>query len=190
MAHQQDANHHIFNNHLEDFTQYRGELINSDQIKDFNFQNKKIAIIGVDQHIVSELHQLCQIADSIMVYQIKPQFILPRTERLLNKLIQHPLIAKNRRLFSNRIKSILALRFLEDQVPNHWLRHLLSPNTAIQNKIFLKSDHYYTALQQPNCILNTWPIIKIQNHTITALDDHSFECDVIIRSELSKKDKA
>ncbi|MCL6236065.1 flavoprotein [Acinetobacter sp. ANC 5579] len=183
MANKQDATHHIFNNHLEDFEHFRGTIIRSEQIKDYDFKKQKIAIIGIDQHVVSELHHLCQVADNIMVYQIKPQFVLPRTERLLNKLIQHPLIAKNRRLFSNRIKSILAIRFLEDQVPNHWLRHLLSPNTAIQNKTFLKSDHYYAALQQPNCILNTWPIAKIQSNSITALDEHTFECDVIVRSE-------
>ena len=186
MANKQDATHHIFNNTAEDLEHFQGTIVSSEQIKSYDFKDQKIAIIGIDQHIVSELHHLCQIADNIMVYQIKPQFVLPRTERLLNKLIQHPLIAKNRRLFTNRVKSILALRFLEDQVPNHWLRHLLSPNTAIQNKVFLKSDHYYAALQQPNCILNTWPIIKIQDFKITALDDHTYECDLIIHCNNSK----
>ena len=69
------------------------------------------------------------------VFQITPHFILPHSQMGTHKLITHPLI-KNRRLFNNRVKSILALRFLETQVNEPWLKRLLTPNTATTKKYF------------------------------------------------------
>lgn len=176
----QDAPPCLFRNTAEDFQAFQGTLVQSKEIKDFNFTDKNVAIISIDQHSAALLSNVCDQAAQVAVFQIHPHFILPKTERFMQKLIQHPLLIKNRRLFNNRIKSLLALRFLEDQVKDTWLKLLLMPNTAIQNKVFLKADHYYASLQRSNCTLVTWPIVKIHNHGIQAINGHIYDCDVIV----------
>ncbi|MEN3979976.1 flavoprotein [Acinetobacter sp. CWB-B33] len=177
---QKDAPCPVFKNLPEDYAEFQGDLIQSDEIKQMNFMGKNVAIINIDQNSASLLSELCDQASQVAVFQIHPHFVLPKSERFTHKLIQHPLFAKNRRLFNNRIKSLLALRFLEDQVKDTWLKHLLMPNTAIQNKVFLKADHYYASLQRANCTLVTWPIVKIHSHGIQAVTGHIYACDCII----------
>ena len=95
-------------------------------------------------------------------------------------MISHPLIIKNRRLFNNRVKSLLAIRYLDSQVQEQWLKRQLMPNSAAENKVFLKSDTYYTALQRQNCKLMTWPIVKITNHAVQSMEGVEHLADVII----------
>ncbi|RKG34017.1 NAD(P)/FAD-dependent oxidoreductase [Acinetobacter tianfuensis] len=175
-----DTGHQAFKNELIDFTAFKGVLLSSKEVKDFDFNQKNVALIGIDQDTATHLNSICDQAQQVAVFQLRPHFVLPKTERFIHKLIQHPLVIKNRRLFNNRIKSLLALRFLEDQVKDTWLRHLLMPNTANQNKVFLKSDSYYAALQRPNCTLVTWPIMKIHASDVQAINEHLYQCDVII----------
>lgn len=99
-----------------------------------------------------------------------------------NKLITHPLIIKNRRLFNNRVKSLLALRFLDTQVSETWLKRLLTPNMATAKKVFFKSDSYYAALQKSNCKLQTWPIVKVNHKSIHSMDGIEQPVDIIIRA--------
>ncbi|WP_374664187.1 flavoprotein [Acinetobacter sp.] len=170
----------VFKNTLQDYAEFEGELIQSSHIKQTDFTGKHVAIIDIDQSSASALSEICNQANQVAVFQIYPHFVLPKTERLTHKLIQHPLFAKNRRLFNNRIKSLLALRFLEDQVKDTWLKHLLMPNTADQHKTFLKADLYYASLQRANCTLVTWPIVKIHGNGIQAVNGHLYTCDCII----------
>lgn len=175
-----DKGHPSFKNELADFMAFKGVLLSSKEIKGYDFSHKNVAIIGIDQDTAAHLNQICDHAQQIAVFQLNPHFVLPKTDRFIHKLIQHPLVIKNRRLFNNRIKSLLALRFLEDQVKDTWLRHLLMPNIANQNKVFLKSDSYYAALQRSNCTLVTWPIMNIHENQIQAINEHFYHCDVII----------
>ena len=90
------------------------------------------------------------------------------------------MIIKNRRLFNNRIKALLAIRYLESQVQDNWLKRQLMPNSASEHKLFLKSDTYYSALQRENCKLITWPIVKITDQAIKSMDGTEHKVDVII----------
>ncbi len=54
------------------------------------------------------------------------------------------------------------------------------PNLAAKNKIFLKSDTYYTALQHGNCKLITWPIVKITENAVQSMEGIDYLVDVII----------
>lgn len=171
-----------FKNVAEDFRAFQGTVVQSKDMKAFDFTDKNIAILSIDHHSAVLLPNVCDQATQVAVFQIHPHFVLPKTDRFMQKLIQHPLVIKNRRLFNNRIKSLLALRFLEDQVKDTWLKHLLMPNTAIQNKVFLKADHYYSSLQRANCTLVTWPIVKIHPQGIQAINGHIYMCDVIVHN--------
>ncbi|BAN87182.1 flavoprotein [Acinetobacter baumannii NCGM 237] len=172
----------IFQNTVEDFEAFTGQILSSNQLKEFDFSHLNVAIIGTDQETVTHLEKICQQAKFVTVFQITPHFILPHSQIGIHRLITHPLIAKNRRLFNNRVKSILALRFLETQVNETWLKRLLTPNTARANKTFFKSDSYYTALQRANCKLQTWPIVKVTDTAIYSMDGTQRPVDIIIRT--------
>lgn len=169
-----------FQNQQEDYVAFQGQLIRSEDIINHQFNELDIAIIGTNQHTVSHLESICQVANQVKVFQITPHYILPKTDKGTYRLINHPLLIKNRRLFNNRIKTLLSLRFLESQIFDPWLRHLLTPNSANLPKVFLKSDRYYAALQRENCTLSTWPIHKISTTTIHSINGLSFNPDIII----------
>ena len=170
----------IFQNLPEFFKNFKGKIIMSSDIKLINFSGLKVAIIGADQLTVTNLDHILDHADFVKVFQISPSHILPQTEKGIQKLISHPLIIKNRRLFNNRIKSMLAIRFLESQVPEQWMKRQLMPNSASKNKDFLKSDHYYKALQRSNCKLITWPVVKITDNAVQSMEGIEHLVDVII----------
>ncbi|MEQ1064961.1 flavoprotein [Acinetobacter sp. XH1741] len=171
-----------FQNIVQDFDAFTGQILLSNVLKEFDFSRLNVAIIGTDQETVTHLEKICQQANFVTVFQITPHFILPHSQIGIHRLITHPLIAKNRRLFNNRIKSILALRFLETHVSETWLKRLLTPNIAKANKTFFKSDNYYTALQRSNCKLQTWPVVKITQTAIYSMDGTQHSVDVIIRT--------
>jgi hypothetical protein len=159
---------------------FSGEIVPSDQIKKVNLHGQKIAILGVDQFIASHLLGLTQHCTEVLVFQIQPQLILPQSSRLSSTLIPHPLISKNKRLFSNHFKRVLALRFLEREVSNLWLRKLLTANAAQPQKCFLKSDTYFQALQKDNCQLITWPISHFEDTTIHTINDEVFKINALV----------
>ncbi|ALH96392.1 hypothetical protein [Acinetobacter equi] len=161
---------------------FHGKIIQSKEIESQNFSAKNVAIIGTDQNTVTHLNSICNSAESVVVFQIKPKYILPKTDKLFQKFI-HPLFTRNKRFLNQRIKSITSLRFLENKVINDWLRKQLSPNIANIPKKFLRSDDYYTALQSKNCRLITWPIKKVVKKQLTCMDNSSYPADIIILSE-------
>ena len=116
MSTKQDPHAGIFENRPEHFQQFTGIKAPSSELLELDYADKDIAIIGTDQFTVSQLDKISQHARSVKVFQINPAFVLPGSDRILQRIINHPLIGKNRRLFNNRIKSLLSLRFLENQV--------------------------------------------------------------------------
>lgn len=175
-----------FQNLKEDYANFQGLLISSDAITTHNFEQLNIAIIGTDQFTVTHLENLCLIAKDIKVFQISPHYLLPKTDKGVHRLINHPLLIKNRRLFGNRIKTLLSLRYLESQIADPWLKHLLTPNAANLPKKILKSDSYYAALQRDNCELKTWPVQYISSHSIYSIDGLTYKPDIIITTYVEK----
>jgi hypothetical protein len=174
---QQDG---FFQNTAEHFRRYKGTIIPAHKIKEMDFKGLKVAIIGVNQLSVTHLDLICQSAFLVKVFQMSPHFVLPHTERGINKLISHPLMIKNRRLFNQRVKSILAIRYLESQIQDTWLKSQLMPNAATAKKVFYRSDSYYKALQRDNCQLITWPIVKVTENAVQSMEGVEHIVDVII----------
>lgn len=175
-----DVHRHAFQNCLTDFQEFQGECIPATEIKQHDFTGLRVAVIGANQDSVAQLDRICQQATSVQVFQIAPHFVLPSTERGIHRLISHPLVFKNRRLFNNRVKNILALRFLDAQVKNTWLKHQLTPNIADTHQHYFKSDHYYLALQRENCHLITWPIVKVCANSVHSINGQEHIIDTII----------
>src|SRR5690606_18732806 len=116
MATKQDLHAGIFENHPEHFQLFTGINIASSELMKLDYSNKDIAIIGTDQFTVTQLDKISQHAGSVKVFQINPAFVMSGSDRILHSIINHPLIAKKRRLLNTLIKSLLFLRFLETQV--------------------------------------------------------------------------
>lgn len=159
---------------------FQGQILYSSELKTSNLSGKTIAILGTDQFTVSQLKNLSEIATQVFIFQDKPKLILPQSSKLISLLIPHPLFARNRRLFSNCVKRVLALRFLEKEVSNLWLRRLLTANAVQDEKVFLKSDSYFQTLQQPNCELITWPVAKIAADHIETINALHYKVDVLV----------
>lgn len=177
----QDVKKITNNNH--DYQFFRGKVIPSSQITNLLCAQQRIAIVGNDQNIAAKLMSITKQAKKVMVFQQQPLPILPKSNKIMSTLVQHPLIHKNKRLFNNRIKSILALRFLEKEVKNTWLRRQLTANFVQKKAYYLKSDDYYTALQLPQCELMTWPILYIGQHHIYTINGSILAFDIIIYAE-------
>lgn len=170
----------FFQNSLDFFQKFQGKIVASNEIKNFDFSGLNVAIVGANQMTVTHLDQICNQAKFVKIFQIKPSFVLPHTEKAIHKLLSHPLIIKNRRLFNNRVKSLLAIRYLESQLKDNWLKRQLMPNSASENKVFFKSDTYYAALQRDNCKLITWPVVKITDQGLRSMEGVDHLVDVII----------
>nr|WP_086203385.1 flavoprotein [Acinetobacter silvestris] len=174
---QQDG---FFQNTPEFFKSFNGQLISAKDIKATDFTALKVAIIGANQQTVMHLETITQQAKCVKVFQITPHFVLPHTEKGIHRLVSHPLIIKNRRLFNNRVKSLLAIRYLDSQIQDQWLKRQLMPNSAAEHKVFFKSDRYYSTLQRENCHLITWPIIKVTETSIQTMEGIEHLVDIII----------
>ncbi|MHA3892875.1 flavoprotein [Acinetobacter sp. GXMZU3951] len=172
---------YIFQNRTQDYAAFHGHIISSQQLELNICAMQNIAIIGLDQHIASKLEKIRQQAHLVQVFQIQPSFVLPQNEQKFHRNMQHPLLIRNKRQINTRVKSILALRFLDTQIQDTWLKRQLTPNLASDKKQFLKSDDYYYALQQSNCQLITWPIKKITQDSIECVDGSIYRVDLIIR---------
>ena len=182
MAKQQHSFENMLESNQVQLELFKGTKVEAALIKDMDYQAKNVVIIGTNQLIVSQLDRITSQANTVKVFQIEPHFVLPSTERGIQRVINHPLISKNRRLFNQRVKSLIALRFLETQVNNIWLKRQLMPNLAQQAKVFFKSDTFYSALQKPNCELITWPIVRVFEHYIQSINGESHHADIIIHT--------
>lgn len=170
----------FFENLPEHFARFKGKIITASEIKEHDFSDLRVAIVGANQLSVTHLELICQKAQFVKVFQMSPHFVLPHTETGIQRLVSHPLLVKNRRLFNNRVKALLAIRYLESQVSDVWLRRQLMPNSATEHKVFLKSDHYYSALQRENCKLITWPVVKITENAIQSMEGIEHLVDIIV----------
>ena len=166
-----------------DYQQFRGKVTPSRHISNSTYHQQCIAIIGNDQNIAAQLMYIAKQAKKVIVFQQQPSPILPKSSKIMDMLVQHPLIRKNKRLFNSRIKSVLALRFLEKQVKNAWIRRQLTANFVQKKAQYLKSDDFYTALQLPQCELVTWPILQVNQHDIYTINGDIHRFDMIIYSE-------
>ena len=69
-----------FQNTVQDFDAFTGQILLSNTIKENDFSNLNVAIIGTDQETVTQLEKICQQAKFVTVFQITPHFILPHSQ--------------------------------------------------------------------------------------------------------------
>ena len=79
-----------------------------------------------------------------------------------------------------RVVEAVSKVHLRSQVDDPWLRRQLTPNYRIGCKRVLLSSDYYPALQQPNCKLITWPIVRLSEGGVQTAEgvEHQVDCVV------------
>lgn len=185
---------------LED---YKGHKIHSARWDhDFDFSNKKVALVGTGASAVQIIPELVQTAKHLTVFQRTPAWVLPRLDAETphwitslfreipgaQKLTRQALFALHEMgalglIWNSPLTSIMqrvALTHLHHQVKDNWMQRQLTPNYRIGCKRVLMSSEYYPALQQSNCKLITWPIARMSEKGIRCVEgiEHQFDCIV------------
>ncbi|MBV6596145.1 flavoprotein, partial [Acinetobacter baumannii] len=66
----------IFQNTVEHFEAFTGQILSSNQLKEFDCSHLNVSIIGTDQETVMHLEKICQQAKFVTGFQMTPNYIL------------------------------------------------------------------------------------------------------------------
>lgn len=167
----------------------------------YDYQNKKIAVIGTGASAVQVVPELAKTAQKLHVLQRTPHWILPRPDRILNAFersilsisafqkLQRAFIylkSESRVLFFSKFPSLAkvvrleALRHIKKQVKDKKLKEILTPNFDIGCKRVLLTNDYYPALQKPNVNLELTGIEEIEETGIRLKNQEKLEVDLIV----------
>lgn len=182
---------------------YKGKKIHSAAWDhDYDFVGKRVAVIGTGASAIQIIPELIKTAAHVKVFQRTPAWVVPRPDyktpewhKLVFRKLPVAQKALRQALFWTHesmalaviwsspltaVAQMLASGHLKRQVPDRWLRRQLTPDFKLGCKRVLVSNDYYPALQQPNCKLITWPIVKITENGIQTMEgvEHLVDCIV------------
>jgi len=161
---------------------------------------KRVAVIGSGATAVQIVPELAKQAGRLKVFQRTPRWILPRPDTapgnsLLASVPLGESAAKRALLWAHEpwalppvkrrvVTSLigqLARAHLRHQVPDDWMRRMLTPDYRPGDRPMLVSSDYYPTLQRPNCELVAWPIATISETGIRTADavEHRFHCLIL-----------
>ncbi|MBU1803065.1 MAG: NAD(P)/FAD-dependent oxidoreductase [Actinobacteria bacterium] len=164
----------------------------------------RIAVVGSGSSALQIVPAVQPDAESLVVFQRTPTWILPKNERVFSEEEQRRLgqdlnwVLEQRAMqYSERRAAVQALnlepdpawaeamqetglRFLEEQVSDPKLREILTPDHNFGCKRRGLSDNWYSALQKPNVELVPEAAAKITATEITSQSGRSFEVDTIV----------
>jgi cation diffusion facilitator CzcD-associated flavoprotein CzcO len=146
-------------------TVFRGELIRGDDWKTREFRGQRVAVVATAAEAARIVPQVVRTASSVKVFQRSPEWLLPARLPLR----------------SGRIRRAAARLHLRRAVGDPWLRRQLTPRGG-QRSVGVRPG-YYSALQQPNCKLYTWPVYAFVEHGVRSAEGIEHRVDVIIVGE-------
>ncbi|MFZ3193546.1 MAG: NAD(P)/FAD-dependent oxidoreductase [Moraxellaceae bacterium] len=168
----------------------------------YDLTGKRVAVIGTGASGIQIIPELVKTATHVKVFQRTPAWVVPRPDyktpewnKLVFRKIPTAQTALRQALYWTHesmalaviwnspltvVAQTLANSHLKRQVADRWLRRQLTPDFKIGCKRVLVSNDYYPALQQPNCKLITWPIVKITENGIQSMEgvEHLVDCIV------------
>jgi cation diffusion facilitator CzcD-associated flavoprotein CzcO len=172
---------------------------------DAALQNKRVAVIGTGASAVQIVPELAKTVQALAVFQRTPGWVLPKPDKeigesvrsrfakygwlqKLARLVQYvrmevaapTLIRTPKWLEIGRVLERIALRYLDESVPDPVLRAKLTPGYRIGCKRILLSNDYFAALQRENTELVTSGIREVTPTGITTEDGTVHGCDAIV----------
>jgi cation diffusion facilitator CzcD-associated flavoprotein CzcO len=168
---------------------------------DHRLDGERVAVIGTGASAIQFVPKIQPLVGQMHVFQRTPPWVMPHPNRPMKeweRKVYERLPAaqlamragiywaretfvlqfRNRRM--RKLATRMALRQLEQQVPDPKLRAELTPRYEIGCKRILPTDEWYPALQQPNVELVTDGIREIRPHSIVSADGTEREVDTII----------
>jgi cation diffusion facilitator CzcD-associated flavoprotein CzcO len=166
-----------------------------------DLRGRRVAVIGTGASAVQVVPKIQPEVEHLTVFQRTPPWILPHPGR--------PVRPREQRLFSllpgtqravraavywgretfvlgfqrhrlSRVPRQIALRHLEEQVPDPGLRRTLTPAYEIGCKRILLSNEYFPALQQPNVELVANPVTAVRPRAVVTAGGREHEVDTIV----------
>jgi cation diffusion facilitator CzcD-associated flavoprotein CzcO len=168
----------------------------------YDFAGKRVGVIGTGASAVQVIPELVKVAAQVKVFQRTPAWVMPKmrlrlpdwARSLLGDSAWGHAMARGSLFWGHeamalglvwrsplsRLLEWRAAVHLKRQVKEPWLRRQLTPNFKIGCKRVLISNHYYPALQRPNCKLLSWPIDRIAPGGIRTVEgvEHQLDCIV------------
>jgi cation diffusion facilitator CzcD-associated flavoprotein CzcO len=168
---------------------------------DHRLDGERVAVIGTGASAIQFVPRIQPLVGQMHVFQRTPPWVMPhpnrplgeRERRLYRRLPAAQLAMRagiywarelfvlqfrNRRM--RQLATRMALRQLEQQVPDPELRAKLTPRYELGCKRILPTDEWYPALMRPNVELVTDGIREIRPRSIVTADGIEREVDTII----------
>ena len=176
----------VFNVHMQpDFTDtgaFKGDIYASaDWTLRMSFIGQRVAVIGMDEHVLESLPCIARTADAVKFFQLEPRWILPRIEQpVLAGLARRVLpVERLARGAGARLAARAGRAYMTRQVGDGWMRWQLTPKPGARPGAPLFSNDFHGTLQRSNCKLVTWPIARITPGGIRTADGLEHQVDVI-----------
>ena len=168
---------------------------------DHELDGERVAVIGTGASAIQFVPRIQPLVDRLHVFQRTPPWVMPHPNRVMNdwehklyrrlpaaQLAMRAAIYWARETFvlqfrNERMRKLatrMAMRQLEQQVPDRELRAKLTPRYELGCKRILPTDEWYPTLMQPNVELITEGVREIRSNSIVAADGTEREVDTII----------
>jgi cation diffusion facilitator CzcD-associated flavoprotein CzcO len=168
---------------------------------DHRLEGERVAVIGTGASAIQFVPSIQPDVAQLHVFQRTPPWIMPHPNRRMNdwehklygrlpaaQLAMRAAIYWARETFvlqfrNERMRKLatrMALRQLEEQVPDPELRAKLTPRYELGCKRILPTDEWYPTLMQPNVELIAEAVREIKPNSIVAADGSEREVDTII----------
>ncbi|NKY89166.1 hypothetical protein [Nocardia veterana] len=136
----------------------------------WELRGRRVAVVGDAAAVARVLPPVVARADKVTVFQQNPVWMLPRLP-----------VAGLSAWLPARLARAAARANLRLQVRDPWVRRQLTPEDESGIR---RHNHYYRALQRPNCHLVTWPIATLAPLGIRTADgiEHRVDCIVFAHS--------
>jgi cation diffusion facilitator CzcD-associated flavoprotein CzcO len=178
------------------------KILSASWERDYDFTDKRVAVIGTGASAVQIVPELVKVADHVTVFQRTPAWVVPRANFRFPRPVQKLFRAypSSQRAFRAVLFAIyevmtfvlcwvtplttLAETFaklhLRLQIKDPVLREQLTPNYRIGCKRPLMTSQFYPALQQENAKLVPHGVIEVTERGVRSADGSEHDVDCIV----------
>jgi cation diffusion facilitator CzcD-associated flavoprotein CzcO len=187
---------------LPDLESFEGTTFHSARWDhDHDLDGERVAVIGTGASAIQFVPEIQPRVDTLHVFQRTPPWVVPHPNRELTRVeraiyrrlplaqlgmragiywARETFVVGFRRRRVGKVMERMALRHLEEQVPDPELRARLRPSYAMGCKRILPTDEWYPALTKPNVEVVTDAIAEVRPRSIVTADGAERDVDTIV----------